>query len=78
MRDDRDDSKTAADPRADLVIAILSVNNCPLDKTSDVPIDVCNSILSSGTRDEVSSLLSSVKGVGPKVLNNFFVLRDGS
>jgi hypothetical protein len=134
MRDDRDDSKTAADPWADLVIAILSVNNYPLDKTfalfeslkenglldptalaavgpadvaqrlgsagynrgdtmtaiftdrlvslgrltSDVPIDVCNSILSSGTRDEVSSLLSSVKGVGPKVLNNFFVLRDGS
>jgi hypothetical protein len=46
--------------------------------TSDVPIDVCNSILSSETRDEVSSLLSSVKGVGPKVRNNFFVLRDGS
>jgi hypothetical protein len=46
--------------------------------TSDVPIDVCNSILSSETRDEVSSLLSSVKGVGPKVLTNFFFLRDGS
>ena len=35
-------------------------------------------ILSSGTRDEVSCLLSCVKGVGPKVLANFFILRVDS
>ena len=134
MRDDREHGKTATDPWADLVLAILSVNNYPLDKTfalfealsenglfdpamlaaigqtevaqrlgaagynrggtmtaiftdrlvslgrltSRVPIDECNAVLASGTRDEVSSLLSSVKGVGPKVLDNFFVLRGDS
>lgn len=46
--------------------------------TSRVPIDECNAVLASGTRDEVSSLLSSVKGVGPKVLDKFFVLRGDS
>ena len=119
------------DPWADLVIAMLSVNNYPMEKTfglanqlrekrlfdpsfllscdlseltrrlgsagydrgetmtviftdrlsslgrltNIVPAGECTRILSSGSRDEVVSLLSSVKGIGPKVLANFFLLR---
>ena len=122
---------TESDPWADVVIAMLSVNNYPLDKTfslfdqlranrlfdpsflaasdaaelarrlgaagydrgttmteifadrllalghlaESLRIDACTRILTKGSRDEVSSLLGSVKGVGPKVLENFFVLR---
>lgn len=122
-------------PWADLVIAILSVNNYPLDKTfalfealkknglfdpaclaESSPADIarklgsagynrgdtmtaifterlislgqlairarvedCVRILSTGYPEEVTSLLSGVKGVGPKVLANYFILRgDGS
>ena len=32
-------------------------------------------VLSKGTRDEVARLLRRVKGVGPRVLDNFMVLR---
>ena len=40
-----------------------------------VPVDDFADILSNGSRDEVSSFLASVKGVGPRVLDNFFILR---
>lgn len=118
-------------PWADLVIAMLSVNNYPLEKTfalfqpleenglfdpvaladlssaevarklgvagydrgntmtaifterlvslgrlaSSASIESSTRTLASGTAEEVSSLLSNVKGVGPKVLANFFLLR---
>lgn len=127
MEQDRRSTK----PWADLVIAILSVNNYPLDKTwnlfdgleenglfdprvlagcdlselarrlgaagydrgdamtamftdrlaalgrlaREVPVDRCERILSSGTRDEVVSFLAGVRGIGPKVLENYFRLR---
>lgn len=121
-------------PWADLVIAILSVNNYPLEKTfalfesldknglfdprclaelsaadiarrlgaagysrgdtmtaifterllsvgrltGEKTIEECTRVLSTGSREEVTSLLRGVKGVGPKVLSNFFLLRGGS
>ena len=40
-----------------------------------VPVNNFADILSYGSQDEVSSFLAPVKGVGPKVLDNFFVLR---
>ena len=43
--------------------------------TNDVPVDVSTRILSNGTPDEVATLLEGVQGVGPKVLDNFFILR---
>lgn len=123
--------KKETNPWADLVIAILSVNNYPLEKTfalfeslednglfdptvlaglsatdvarklgaagynrgdtmtaifterlsslgqltSSVPVESASRILKTGDHKEVSSLLSSVKGIGPKVLANFFLLR---
>lgn len=118
-------------PWADLVIAVLSVNNYPLDRTfalfdqleaqglfdpkklaSSTASEVarmlgeagynrgdtmtaiftdrllslgalakleslpdCQRILESGGRADVERLLANVKGVGPKVLENFFLLR---
>jgi hypothetical protein len=118
-------------PWADLVIAILSVNNYPLEKTfalfnsleesglfdpgslaafssgdiarklgaagydrgdtmtaiftdrlislgqltASTPVETATRVLRTGGREEVSSLLSGVKGIGPKVLANFFLLR---
>jgi hypothetical protein len=115
----------------DLVVAILSVNNYPIEKTlrlseslernglfdvavlaangladigkrlgeagynrgafmhelftqrlcslgrlaSDVSIEDCEKILRSGTRKDVSILLSKVNGIGPNVLASYFVLR---
>ena len=123
--------KKESNPWADLVIAILSVNNYPLEKTfalfsslednglfdptvladlssadvarklgaagynrgdtmtaifterltslgklaASVPVESTSNILQSGDHKEVSSLLSGVKGIGPKVLAKFFLLR---
>ena len=44
----------------------------------DTPVEDSTRILSRGDRGEVSSLLSGVKGVGPKVLANFLLLRSGA
>lgn len=33
-------------------------------------------ILATGTRQEVAKLLTRIKGVGPVVLDNFFILRE--
>jgi len=43
--------------------------------TGPVPADECTRILAQGSKDEVTSLLASVKGIGPKVLETFFLLR---
>ena len=124
----------ARDPWADLVVALLSVNNYPLEKTFGLldplrenrlcdpaflgscdaaeiarrlnaagyrrgatmlaiftdrlaslgllattqSIESSTRILTTGSRDAVSSLLAPVKGIGPRVLATFFLLRDGS
>ncbi len=35
----------------------------------------CATVLRDGSREAVSELLSGVKGIGPTVLHNYFVLR---
>lgn len=119
-------------PWADLVIALLSVNNYPLEKTFDLfkglaeaglfePARLaawdlaeisrrmgqagydrgpamtqifaerlsglghflsahglleCEEVLGTGSRAEITALLTPAKGIGPRVLQNFFLLRD--
>jgi hypothetical protein len=43
-----------------------------------VGIEECEKILRSGRTNEVKQFLLPVKGIGPKVLDNFFVLRNRS
>lgn len=116
-------------PWADLVVAMLSVNNYPMTKTFDLfdALESCGffdprkiagwdedeigrrldragynrgaamtaifsrrlaslgllagkfeentHVLQSGTREEVRNLLATVKGVGPRVLSSFLLLR---
>jgi len=124
-------SRKHTNPWADLVIAMLSVNNYPLDRTfalfdkledeglfdpnvlasssaSEIARKLgdsgynrgvamtaiftdrllslgelvkrgaladCQRTLQDGTRSDVKELLAQVKGVGPKVLESFFLLR---
>ena len=124
-------NQTTTGPWADLVMAILSVNNYPLDRTfalfdalqaeglfappvlteatasaiarklgsagynrghtmteiftkrllslgaflREHAIDDCERVLVQGSRDEVREVLGPIKGIGPRVLENFFVLR---
>lgn len=129
MEQTRENAHHQESPWADLVIAVLSVNNYPMTKVLNIfeslnangLFDPCNfarwdrkkiartlgsagydrgqvmteifterlsslggladelavneRILREGTRAEVAELLKRVKGVGPKVLNNFFLLR---
>jgi hypothetical protein len=43
--------------------------------TNDTMLEECTRTLSTRTREEVTSLLRGVKGVGPQFLDNFFLLR---
>lgn len=116
-------------PWPDLVVAMLSVNNYPLEKTFSIyqgldanglfdprnitgwdqkeiarrlresgydrgatlnalfadrilslrsltaNVDVSEVILARGSKEEVAELLKQVRGIGPRVLENFFLLR---
>jgi hypothetical protein len=65
--------------RGDTMTAIFAERLGSLGRlTADIPVEDCTRILLIGGREEVSSLLSRVKGIGPRVLANFFILRGES
>lgn len=60
--------------RGDVMIAIFADRLSTLGRLADER-DVNEQILAKGSNAEVAELLGRVKGVGPKVLKNFFLLR---
>lgn len=63
--------------RGDAMMAIFVDRLSSLGRLSD-ELAANELILTKGTKTEITKLLNRVKGVGPKVLMNFFLLRGES
>lgn len=63
--------------RGPFMTSLFAQRLCSLGKLIDEKsIPECERVLDSRDRRKIEAMLESVNGVGPKVLRNFFVLRD--
>lgn len=63
--------------RGDLIVGLLTERLLSLGVLAEKH-EVNEKVLASGTEEEIAELLSKVKGVGPVVRKNFFMLRGRS